>query len=75
VPNNSVNSVSMSGSSGSIAVGLSWCLADPTDVNVQNGMLFEYNRSLGIYRCPADRSTLADPSGGTPGRSARAVTT
>jgi len=29
--------------------------------------LFEYNRSLGIYHCPADRSTLTDPSGSTPG--------
>jgi prepilin-type N-terminal cleavage/methylation domain-containing protein/prepilin-type processing-associated H-X9-DG protein len=63
VPNNSVNSVSPTGSDGSIATGASWCLADPTATNVQNGMLFEYNRSLGIYRCPADRSTLTDPSG------------
>jgi prepilin-type processing-associated H-X9-DG protein len=30
-------------------------------------MLFEYNRSPGIYHCPADRSTLTDPSGATPG--------
>ena len=29
--------------------------------------MFEYNRSLGIYHCPADRSTLTDPSGSTPG--------
>ena len=67
VPNNSVNSISPTGSSGSIAAGVSWCLADPTEDNVRNGMLFEYNRSLGIYRCPADRSTLTDPSGSTPG--------
>jgi prepilin-type N-terminal cleavage/methylation domain-containing protein/prepilin-type processing-associated H-X9-DG protein len=67
MPNNSVNAVGTGGASGSIAVGISWCLADPTDVNVQNGMLFDYNRSLGIYHCPADRSTLTDPSGGTPG--------
>jgi prepilin-type N-terminal cleavage/methylation domain-containing protein/prepilin-type processing-associated H-X9-DG protein len=66
-PNNSVNSIGTNGNNGSIAAGVSWCLADPTDVNVQNGMLFEYNRSLGIYHCPADRSTLTDPSGGPPG--------
>lgn len=69
VPNNSVMGITTNGSSGSISVGVSWCLADPTEINVQNGMLFEYNRSLGIYRCPADRSTLTDPSGadgGTP---------
>ena len=32
-------------------------------------MLFPYNSSLGIYHCPADRSTLTDPAGqdgGTP---------
>jgi len=67
VPNNSVNSVTPAGSGGAIATGVSWCLADPTETNVQNGMLFEYNRSLGIYRCPADHSTLTDPSGATPG--------
>lgn len=59
VPNNSVYDLG----GGSIALGASWCLAEPTATNVQNGMLFEYNRSLGIYRCPADRSTLTDPSG------------
>src|ERR1035438_1402597 len=63
VPNNSVDD----GTGGSIATGASWCLADPTAVNVQNGMLFPYNGSLGIYHCPADRSTLADPSSSTPG--------
>jgi prepilin-type N-terminal cleavage/methylation domain-containing protein/prepilin-type processing-associated H-X9-DG protein len=67
VPNNSVNGISPNGASGSIAAGVSWCLADPTEDNVRNGMLFEYNRSLGIYRCPADHSTLGDPSGATPG--------
>jgi prepilin-type N-terminal cleavage/methylation domain-containing protein/prepilin-type processing-associated H-X9-DG protein len=67
VPNNSVNDVNTNGYGGSLAVGTSWCLADPTAVNVQNGMLFEYNRSLGIYHCPADRSTLTDPSGTTSG--------
>ena len=67
VPNNSVTGVSTNGSSGSIAIGASWCLADPTADNFQNGMLFQYNRSLGIYHCPADRSTLTDPSGSTPG--------
>lgn len=55
--------------------GASWCVAFPTVPCVQDGMLFEYNRSLGIYHCPADRSTLTnddpasfgDPSGRTPG--------
>ncbi len=67
VPNNSVTAVGTGGGSGSIATGASWCLAEPTEENVRNGMLFEYNRSLGIYHCPADRATLTDPSGATPG--------
>lgn len=69
VPNNSVQSVSTNGDDGALASGSSWCMADPTAENVQNGMLFSYNTSLGVYRCPADRSTLTDPSGrdnGTP---------
>jgi prepilin-type N-terminal cleavage/methylation domain-containing protein/prepilin-type processing-associated H-X9-DG protein len=53
----------------------SWCLADPNVPAIEEGLLFRYNRSLGIYRCPADRSTmtspdapgLGDPGGQTPG--------
>jgi len=67
VPNNSVAQISTNGDDGTISVGSSWCLASPTATNVQNGMLFAYNRSLGIYHCPADRSTLTDPSGNTGG--------
>jgi prepilin-type N-terminal cleavage/methylation domain-containing protein/prepilin-type processing-associated H-X9-DG protein len=67
VPNNSVQGITANGAGGSIAVGTSWCLADPTVTNVQNGMLFDYNRSLGIYHCPADRSNFNDPGGSTPG--------
>jgi prepilin-type N-terminal cleavage/methylation domain-containing protein/prepilin-type processing-associated H-X9-DG protein len=63
VPNNSVQAVNTNGNAGAIAVGGSWCLADPTTVNVQSGMLFTYNSTVGIYRCPADHSTLTDPSG------------
>jgi prepilin-type N-terminal cleavage/methylation domain-containing protein/prepilin-type processing-associated H-X9-DG protein len=66
VPNNSVDNITTNGSAGYVT-GASWCLAAPTAVNVQNGMLFEYNGSLGIDHCPADRSTLTDPSGSTPG--------
>ena len=41
VPNNSVNA---GGSDYSITAGVSWCLADPTAVNVQSGMLFPVQR-------------------------------
>jgi prepilin-type N-terminal cleavage/methylation domain-containing protein/prepilin-type processing-associated H-X9-DG protein len=33
---------------------------DTTSTNLQRGVLFPYNRSTGIYKCPADRSTVRD---------------
>jgi prepilin-type N-terminal cleavage/methylation domain-containing protein/prepilin-type processing-associated H-X9-DG protein len=47
--------------------GPSWCTniapydADPA--GIRGGLLFQYNSSLGIYRCPADQSTLETPGG------------
>ncbi len=38
--------------------GNAW--TDTTPANIQKGVLFRYNQSLGIYRCPADRSTVLD---------------
>jgi len=32
-------------------------------VNIINGLLFPYNKSLPIYHCPADNSTLQTPDG------------
>jgi prepilin-type N-terminal cleavage/methylation domain-containing protein/prepilin-type processing-associated H-X9-DG protein len=61
VPNNSV--LFGGGGGGAAALGASWCLPDPTVTNVESGMLFTYNRSLGIYHCPSDRSTWPDASG------------
>jgi prepilin-type N-terminal cleavage/methylation domain-containing protein/prepilin-type processing-associated H-X9-DG protein len=62
-PNNSV--MNMSG--GVIAAQLSWCPDHPrTDTNtvdLESGVLFPYNRSVAIYRCAADKSTVETPSG------------
>ncbi|MDB6065768.1 MAG: type secretion system protein [Pedosphaera sp.] len=45
----------------------SWCTnVAPLDANpagIVGGMLYQYNQSLGIYRCPADRSTIETASG------------
>lgn len=38
--------------------GNAW--TDPTPNNLQRGVLYRYNQSLGIYRCPADKSTVRD---------------
>jgi prepilin-type N-terminal cleavage/methylation domain-containing protein/prepilin-type processing-associated H-X9-DG protein len=58
VPNNSVNVVTNKGAS--------WAVGDPSETNVESGLLFEYNRAPGIYHCPADRSTLYDATGAIP---------
>lgn len=66
VPN---NSIAAAGSPGmSLSTGLSWLpdLNAVTEIdpsNIINGLLFQYNRSLAIYHCPADRSTLQTPGG------------
>jgi prepilin-type N-terminal cleavage/methylation domain-containing protein/prepilin-type processing-associated H-X9-DG protein len=47
--------------------GPSWCTnVAPYDANpagIQKGLLFPYNTSVAIYRCPADQSTIETYSG------------
>jgi prepilin-type N-terminal cleavage/methylation domain-containing protein/prepilin-type processing-associated H-X9-DG protein len=69
-PNNSVASINAGNTnSGSpLAQGVSWLpdLDARTEINpsnIVNGLLFPYNRQLGIYHCPADQSTLQTPNG------------
>ncbi len=69
VPNNSVAVISSGASVPTLTIrGLSWLPdgaarteLDPS--NIISGLLFPYNRSLPIYHCPADRSTLQTPDG------------
>ena len=68
VPNNAVTSITSSGASGSLAKGVSWCLGqdvrtETTPVYLVNGLLFQYNTSVGIYHCPADESHQEDAAG------------
>jgi prepilin-type N-terminal cleavage/methylation domain-containing protein/prepilin-type processing-associated H-X9-DG protein len=37
-------------------------IRDLTTTNLERGVLFPYNRSAGVYRCPADKTTVAGPS-------------
>jgi prepilin-type N-terminal cleavage/methylation domain-containing protein/prepilin-type processing-associated H-X9-DG protein len=50
-----------------LSTNYTWCpgLApyDTTTVNIENGMLFPYNRSTAIYRCPADKSRVRTTNG------------
>ena len=73
VPNNyvyGVNNVTTSNSSGSLlASNASWCPGDVTQdyttANLMTGVLFEYNTSTAIYRCPSDPGRVATPGGGS----------
>ncbi len=64
VPNNNVLANNMNTNFN----GATWCYGNPqidaTFTNIQNGLLFPYNQSVGIYHCPADRSTVMDPTTG-----------
>jgi len=64
VPNNSIYGLDLNGP---FVAGASWCLGcaryDLAPTNIENGLLFTYNRSTDIYHCPADRSTVQDASG------------
>jgi len=69
VPNNSI-AVFTTGTNGfqSSLSGLSWLPDNDADVeldpsNIVNGLLYPYNKSLAIYHCPADQSTLETPDG------------
>jgi prepilin-type N-terminal cleavage/methylation domain-containing protein/prepilin-type processing-associated H-X9-DG protein len=58
VPAGTLNQGSGQGRDGAWVCGNAW--ADATPTNIQRGALFPYNHSLGIYRCPADPSTVLD---------------
>ncbi len=62
-PNNSV----MLAGGGVFASGISWCPDHPrTDTNtvdLRSGVLFQYNTSVAIYRCPADQSRVETGTG------------
>ncbi len=64
-PNNFVYNIA--GTNDPIIRSLSWCPGiaplDTTTSNIENGVLFQYNRSTAIYHCPADRSTVMTLSG------------
>jgi prepilin-type N-terminal cleavage/methylation domain-containing protein/prepilin-type processing-associated H-X9-DG protein len=64
VPNNSVYGANISTAA---AAGASWCLGsaryDASTTNLESGLLYSYNRSTGIYRCPSDQSTIEDATG------------
>lgn len=64
VPNNWVyyaSSQTQATNGGSWAPGVTRYDADPE--NLKKGLLWPYNQSAGIYRCPSDKSTIETPDG------------
>ncbi len=63
-PNNSVYSLT---TGTPLAEGGSWCAGntrlDADTRNIENALLFPYNRSPAIYHCPADKSTVENVPG------------
>lgn len=61
------NAVSAMGTTARVINGASWCLdiapLETSTTNIEQGLLFPYNRSVGIYHCPADKSTVRDANG------------
>src|SRR6266567_2225636 len=57
-PNNSIMSIG----GGALASSVSWCpdhaATDTNTVDLETGVLFQYNTSVAIYHCPADKSTV-----------------
>ena len=52
---------------GIASANVSWCpdhaRTDTDTVDLRRGVLFQYNTSVTIYHCPADKSTLETPAG------------
>jgi prepilin-type N-terminal cleavage/methylation domain-containing protein len=70
-PNNSVAFITPGTNvSTSNVKGVSWlpdvdCRTEINPSNIINGLLYQYNSSLGIYHCPADTSLLQTEGGQT----------
>jgi len=69
LPNNSVYDINTGGPIPGFPLDQTWCpgnaRADVNTTNIENGYLFQYNRSAAIYRCPSDLSPVEPLGGGT----------
>ena len=66
-PNNFIYDLSTGAAITGATLANTWCLGntrtDTSTENIENGLLFQYNRSTAIYRCPADKSTVETADG------------
>ena len=61
-PNRNVYYINTMGPSSGFDPNLTWCAGlapfDTTTENIERGLLFSYNKSTDIYRCPSDKSRV-----------------
>jgi prepilin-type N-terminal cleavage/methylation domain-containing protein/prepilin-type processing-associated H-X9-DG protein len=60
------NSIGTAGGGSTATSPVTWCSNYVNEVDpsgIVNGLLFPYNKSLAIYHCPADHSTIPAPDG------------
>jgi prepilin-type processing-associated H-X9-DG protein/prepilin-type N-terminal cleavage/methylation domain-containing protein len=66
-PNRHVYDISTGGPSPVWSDDMTWCAGlapfDTTTENIERGLLFPYNKSTDIYRCPSDKSWVLTPEG------------
>ena len=66
-PNHSVYDITTGAPIPGLDLRLTWCpgntRADTNTANIEKGYLFPYNRTVAIYHCPADRSTVVTLAG------------
>jgi len=67
LPNRYVYNISTEAPSDGFSEDMTWCAGfstyDTTTENIEHGLLFTYNRSTDIYRCPADLSRVRTKQG------------
>ncbi|MFC1762056.1 type II secretion system protein [Planctomycetota bacterium] len=67
LPNRNVYYVGTNEQTTGFSNDMTWCAGlapfDTTTENIEHGLLFKYNKSTDIYRCPSDRSRARTPGG------------
>ena len=67
LPNRYVYNIGTEAPAPGFIEAMTWCIGlapfDTTTENIENGLLFSYNKSTGIYRCPADMSRVRTEGG------------
>jgi prepilin-type N-terminal cleavage/methylation domain-containing protein/prepilin-type processing-associated H-X9-DG protein len=67
LPNRYVYNIGTEAPSAGFSAAMTWCAGlapfDTTTENIEGGLLFTYNKSTGIYRCPSDMSRVRTEDG------------